>query len=63
VFGDIYFFHLFPEITSLVLKKDVVGQEHGAIAKFQLTGSLLKMVHFACIVIRSEEMIQYYCKQ
>jgi hypothetical protein len=37
VFGDINFFLLFTEITSLIPKKDIVGQEQGAMAKLQLT--------------------------
>jgi hypothetical protein len=44
VLGDINFFILFTEITSLILKNVVVGQKQGAMAKFQLTGSLYKKV-------------------
>jgi hypothetical protein len=35
VFGGINFFILFTEITSLILKNDVVGQEQDAMAKFR----------------------------
>jgi hypothetical protein len=35
-------FHLFTEITDLILKKDVVEQEQGAMAQFQLTETLQK---------------------
>jgi hypothetical protein len=63
VFGDINFFLLFTEITSLILKKDVVGQEQGATTKFQPTGFLYKKMHLACVGIGSEGMIQNYCQQ
>jgi hypothetical protein len=59
--GNIFFFLLFTEITSLILKNDIDGQEQGAMAKFQLTGSLYKKVHLACV--GSEGMIQNYCQQ
>jgi hypothetical protein len=62
VFGGINFFILFTEITSLILKNDVVGQEQGAMAKFQLTGSLYKKVQLACV--GSEDILtQNYCQQ
>jgi hypothetical protein len=61
VFGNINFFLLFTEITSLILKNDVVGQEQGAMAKFQLTGSLYKKVHLACV--GSKWKIQNYDQQ
>jgi hypothetical protein len=61
VFSDINIFLLFTEITSLILKNDVAGQEQGAMAKFQLTGSLYKKVHLTCV--ESEGMIQNYCQQ
>jgi hypothetical protein len=61
MFGDINFFLLFTEITSLILKNDVVGQEQGVMAKFQLTGSFYKKVHLACV--GSKGMIQNHCQQ
>jgi hypothetical protein len=60
---DINFFPFFTENTSLILQYDVVGQEQGAIEKFQLTGSPYKKVHLACDGIGSEEIIKNNCQQ
>jgi hypothetical protein len=58
------FFVLFTEITSLILKKDIVGQEQGAMAKIQLTHHFTKRCTcLECVGIGSEGMIQNYCQQ